>query len=74
MKSEVKFLTRKEVAERLRVSKSTVERMEAAGKLVGVVGFGNKKLYLESDIEKLLDNMCEQIHNRKKAVARLNTI
>ncbi len=38
MKSEAKFLTRKEVAERLRVSKSTVERMDAAGKLIGVVG------------------------------------
>ncbi|WP_251570026.1 helix-turn-helix transcriptional regulator [Parasutterella muris] len=74
MKSEAKFLTRKEVAERLRVSKSTVERMEAAGDIIGIVGFGNKKLYLEADVEKLLDNMCEQIHNRKKAVARLNTI
>lgn len=74
MKSEVKFLTRKEVAERLRVSKSTVERMDAAGKLIGVVGYGNKKLYLESDIEKLLDDVREQISDRKKAYARLDTI
>ncbi|WP_289171020.1 helix-turn-helix domain-containing protein [uncultured Parasutterella sp.] len=74
MKSEAKFLTRKEVAERLRVSKSTVERMEAAGELIGVVGFGNKRLYLESDVDKILDNICEQIYNRKKAAARLNSI
>lgn len=74
MKSEAKFLTRKEVAERLRVSKSTVERMDAAGKLIGVVGYGNKKLYLESDVEKLLDDVCEQISDRKKAYARLDTI
>lgn len=57
MKQEAKFLTRKEVAERLRVSKSTVERMEPDGKLIGVVEYGNKKLYLEADIEKLLDNI-----------------
>ena len=48
--------------------------MDAAGKLIGVVGYGNKKLYLESDIEKLLDDVCEQISDRKKAYARLDTI
>lgn len=71
---ESKFLTRKEVMERLKVSKTTVERLEAKRKLIGIQGLGKMKLYLESDVESLLDGLYKSLQERKKAAARLDEI
>lgn len=69
-----KFFTRKDVMDRLHVSKTTIERLEAKNKLIGVRGFGRNKLYLESDVEKLADELFERLNKRKEAAKKLESI
>ena len=69
-----KLITRKEALELLRISVSTLRRLEADGKIVGVLGFGKDKLYLEEDVNKLLEALCQKINARKAAAERLAKI
>lgn len=69
-----KLITRKEALERLHISQSTLRRLEAEGKIVGVLGYGKDKLYLEEDVNKLLEALCQKINARKAAAERLSRI
>ena len=69
-----KIITRKEALEQLRISGSTLRRLEGEGKIVGVLGFGKDKLYLEEDVNKLLEALCQKINAKKAAAERLSKI
>jgi excisionase family DNA binding protein len=51
------YLTRNEVAAKLRVKPLTISRYVAAGKLPERVCFGQKLLFRENDIDKLLEKL-----------------
>ena len=69
-----KLITRKEALELLHISSSTLKRLEDEGKIVGVLGFGKDKLYLEEDVNKLLEALCQKINAKKAAAERLSKI
>ena len=69
-----KLITRKEALELLHISPRTLRRLEAEGKIVGVLGFGKDKLYLEEDVNKLLEALCQKIKAKKAAAERLSKI
>ena len=69
-----KLITRKEALELLHISPSTLRRLEAEGKIVGGLGFGKDKLYLEEDVNKLLEALCQKIKAKKAAAERLSKI
>ena len=69
-----KLITRKETLELLHISLSTLKKLEAEGKIVGVLGFGKDKLYLEEDVNKLLEALCQKIKAKKAAAERLSKI
>lgn len=69
-----KLITRKEALELLHISSSTLKRLEAEGKIVGALGFGKDKLYLEEDVNKLLEALCQKIKAKKAAAERLSKI
>lgn len=69
-----KLITRKEALKLLHISLSTLKKLEVEGKIVGVLGFGNNKLYLEEDVNKLLEALCRKINARKAAAERLSKI
>ena len=69
-----KLITRKEALELLHISPGTLRRLEAEGKIVGVLGFGKDKLYLEEDVNKLLEALCQKIKAKKAAAERLSKI
>lgn len=69
-----KLITRKEALELLHISPSTLRRLEAEGKIVGVLGFVKDKLYLEEDVNKLLEALCQKIKAKKAAAERLSKI
>lgn len=60
-----KLFTRKEALELLHISSSILKRLEDEGKIVGVLGFGKDKLYLEEDVNKLLEALCQKIKAKK---------
>ncbi len=63
-----KLITSKEASELLHISRTTLKKLEDEGKIVGVLGFGKEKLFLEEDVNKLLEAFCQKI-NARKAVA-----
>ena len=69
-----KLITRKEALELLHISSSILKRLEDEGKIVGVPGFGKDKLYLEEDVNKLLEALCQKIKAKKAATERLSKI
>lgn len=69
-----KLITRKEALELLHISSSTLRRLEDEGKIVGVLEFGKDKLYLEEDVNKLLEALCQKIKAKKAAAERLSKI
>ena len=69
-----KPITRKEALELLHISLSTLKRLEDEGKIVGILGFGKDKLYLEEDVNKLLEALCQKIKAKKAAAERLSKI
>lgn len=69
-----KLITRKEALELLHISPSTLKRLEDEGKIVGALGFGKDKLYLEEDVNKLLEALCQKIKAKKAAAERLSQI
>lgn len=69
-----KLITRKEALELLHISSSTLKRLEDEGKIVGALGFGKDKLYLEEDVNKLLEALCQKIKAKKAAAERLSKI
>lgn len=69
-----KLITRKEALELLHISPSTLKRLEDQGKIVGALGFGKDKLYLEEDVNKLLEALCQKIKAKKAAAERLSQI
>lgn len=69
-----KLITRKEALELLHISQSTLRRLEAEEKIVGVLGYGKDKLYLEEDVNKLLEALCQKIKARKAAAEHLSKI
>lgn len=69
-----KLITRKEALELLHISSSTLKRLEDEGKIVGALGFGKDKLYLEEDVNKLLEALCQKIKAQKAAAERLSKI
>ena len=66
-----KFVNRKEAADLLRVSNATIRRMEDRGELIGVKGYGKETLYLEEDVNRLLEKLSEKFERRKKAIREL---
>lgn len=69
-----KLFTRKEALELLHISSSILKRLEDEGKIVGVLGFGKDKLYLEEDVNKLLEALCQKIKAKNAATERLSKI
>lgn len=69
-----KLITCKEALELLHISSSTLKRLEDEGKIVGALGFGKDKLYLEEDVNKLLEALCQKIKAKKAAAERLSKI
>lgn len=69
-----KLITRKEALELLHISSCTLKRLEDEGKIVGALGFGKDKLYLEEDVNKLLEALCQKIKAKKAAAERLSKI
>lgn len=51
-----------------------LEEIGSRGKIVGVLGFGKDKLYLEEDVNKLLEALCQKIKAKKAAAERLSKI
>ena len=54
-----RVLTEKEVAERLRVHRSTVSRYAKSGQLKSYL-LGNRRLFKESDVWTFFDNLAAQ--------------
>ena len=69
-----KLITRKEALELLHISSSTLKRLEDEGKIVGALGYGKDKLYLEEDVNNLLEALCQKIKAKKAAAERLSKI
>lgn len=69
-----KLITRKDALAMLRISVSTLRRLEDEGKIVGALGFGKDKLYFEEDVDKLLEELCQKINTRKAAAEHLSKI
>lgn len=64
-----KLLSVDEVMSRLHLSRTSLYRLESEGKLFGSLRFG-KKLYLESDIVNLENEVLRDITKRKEAYAK----
>lgn len=69
-----KLVTRKEALEMLHISLSTLKKLEDEGKIVGTMGFGKDKLYLEEDINALLEDICQKLNAKKDAAERLASL
>ena len=66
-----KLVTRKDALEMLHISLTTLKRLEDEGKIIGTMGFGKDKLYLEEDINALLEGICQKLVAKKNAVEHL---
>lgn len=69
-----KLVTRKEALEMLHISLSTLKRLEDEGRIIGTMGFGKDKLYLEEDINALLEDICQKLNAKKDAAERLASL